>query len=89
MSVHVRLEDGRAAEAVAFEDGQVVLLSPRAFAPGAPVAFEAALPEGPQALAGKTVRCRRRDDGRFEVRLRPVNLRRDQREALEAALGAG
>lgn len=83
VAVHVAGGDG---ELVALEGEVIAAVFPRAFAPGAPVKMEAALGEASHSVEGKTIGSRRRDDGRFDVRLRAINLRRETREALVQAL---
>lgn len=56
----------------------------RAFAPGAPVPMTILLPGDPIRLRAKTIGSKRRDDGRFAVRLRVIDLRREDRAKLEA-----
>jgi hypothetical protein len=80
MSVAATLPGGEAASAESWDGAVLVLASPRAFAPGAPV--RVAL--GTLGFEGKSLGSKKRDDGRFVVRLRAVNLRREQREALDA-----
>jgi len=79
--VKVRLETGEEAEAVAFEGNLLKLRSPRAFAPGAPIRFKTTEDE-PRSLEGRTIGSKRLDDRCFEVRMRFVNLRRNDRELL-------
>ena len=78
------LDDGEEAEARSFDGNIVTLLSPRAFAPGAPIRFTATTEEGVHHFEGRTIGSKRIDDARFEVRLRFVNLRRADRELLLA-----
>jgi hypothetical protein len=70
-------------------DGRVVVLdAPVAFAPGAPMHLQVRFDASTTGtLEARSVGSRRRPDGRFEVRARPVNLRRQVREALLEALG--
>ncbi|MGF1467911.1 MAG: hypothetical protein ACFCGT_17460 [Sandaracinaceae bacterium] len=78
-------EVGAEGEAVAFA-GQVLHLHlPRAFAPGAPVRVRVDVAGEALGLEGKTIGSKRLDEGRFHVRVRLVNLRRAQREALVRA----
>jgi len=79
--VKIRLEGGEEGEATSFDGGTLTLLSPRAFAPGAPIQFSS-LGEPERSFEGRTLGSKRMDDGRFEVRLRLVNLRRSDRELL-------
>ncbi len=76
-----------AGEAVRFEGEVLSLILPRAFAPGAPIEFVAELDGESVELGGKTVGSKRREDDRFDVRVRMTNLRRTHRERLREALG--
>jgi hypothetical protein len=75
------LESGEEGEAMSFDGNTLTLLSRRAFAPGAPIRFSS-FGEVERSFEGRTLGSRRVDDGRFEVRLRLVNLRRADRELL-------
>lgn len=79
MSARVVLASGAEGEAVRLEGEVLSLVLPRAFAPGAPVSFEATIGADALALTGKAIGSKRRDDGRFDVRLRMTNLRREDR----------
>ncbi|MEM9072251.1 MAG: hypothetical protein AAGE52_27335 [Myxococcota bacterium] len=57
---------------------EVVSIHP--FAPGAPIALSI---DG-VALQGKSIGSKRQDDGRFVVRMRMINLRREHRDRLRA-----
>ena len=61
--------------------GEVLeVLSPTPYAPGAPISLEVdGIP-----LQGKALGSKRQDDGRFHVRMRMINLRREHREMLVA-----
>ncbi|MBX3274149.1 MAG: hypothetical protein KF729_28035 [Sandaracinaceae bacterium] len=78
---------GGGGEALAF-DGEEVLACAldRAFAPGAPIELALSAGEAALALRGKAIGSKRRLDGRFDVRVRLVSLRREDREALSRAL---
>lgn len=82
----VSLETGEAARASSFDGGLLVLSSPRAFAPGAPVRFAAVLEGVGRRFEGRSLGSTRRNDAGFEVRVRLVNLTRGNRIALTAAL---
>jgi hypothetical protein len=73
-------------EALSLEGEVLALVLPRAFAPGAPIAFSAELEGEAVSLHGKTIGSKKREDGRFDVRVRMTNLRRLDRERLVAAL---
>lgn len=75
----MKLTVGEASgEAVRFEDGVLHAVIDRAFAPGAPLNISI----GEMALDGKTIGSKRRDDGRFDVRIRLRNVRREDRALL-------
>jgi len=82
MSVKIRLESGEEAEALTFDGALLTLLSPRAFAPGAPIRFTATTEGDVRNFEGRAIGSKRVDDAGFEVRLRFVNLRREERELL-------
>lgn len=88
MTTLVRLAGGVEGEVESFADCVLGLVAPRAYAPGAPVSLEVLHASSTLSLSGRTVGSKRRDDGRFSVRIRLTNLRRAEREALEG-LSAG
>jgi len=83
MSLAVTLTGGHAGTAESWDGTVLVVTSPRAFAPGAPLKIE----HGELGIEAKSIGSKRRDDGNFVVRVRVVNLRRDQRLALDALFG--
>jgi len=86
MSLKIRLDSGEDAEARTFDGALLTLLSPRAFAPGAPIRFVLVLDGGERPFEGRTIGSKRVDEVRFEVRIRFVNLRRADRELLAGRL---
>ena len=78
----VRFDTGDEAEATSFDGNVLTLLSPRAFAPGAPIRFSAAGGQEAPSFEGRTIGSKRVDEHRFEVRMRFVNLRRAERNVL-------
>jgi hypothetical protein len=84
--VKVRLDGGEDAEALAFDGTTLTMLSPRAYAPGAPIGFSATTDDQARSFEGRALGSKRGDDGRFEVRMRFVNLRRADRELLSDRL---
>ena len=84
--VKIRLESGEEAEARAIDGNVLTLHSPRAFAPGSPIRFKVELGDGTKSLEGRTIGSRRLDEHGFDVRMRFVNLRRTDRDALAARL---
>jgi hypothetical protein len=61
----------------------VTLSSPKAFPPGQPLEFT--LSEPSLRLQARSIGSKRSASGEFELRVRLINLRKDAREALEAA----
>jgi len=82
--MEIRLEGGEDAEARTFDGSQLTFLSPRAFAPGAPIRFTATAGGAVRAFEGRAIGSKRIDEVRFEVRMRFVNLRRDDRSIWSA-----
>lgn len=78
----VRLQSGEVARAIRMDGQVLVLLSPRAYAPGAPISFSIESAESGAAFEGRTIGSRRQADGTFEVKVRLVNLRRADRDRL-------
>ena len=87
----IRLESGEEADAQRFDGTSLTMLSPRPFAPGSPIRF--ALADDGEAAArnleGRTIGSKRVDDALFEVKLRFVNLRREERELLKQKVDYG
>ena len=77
---------GEPAEARAFDGGTLQALTSTALAPGQRTEVCVVLSDRSVTAAAKSLGSRRRDDGRFEVRLRLLSLRREDRDALAAAL---
>ena len=78
----VRLDSGEDADARNFDGVVLTVLSPRAFAPGAPIRFSTTTNGDARNFEGRAIGSKRVDDTHFEVRLRLVNLRRADRELL-------
>jgi len=78
----VRFDTGDEGEATSIEGNVLTLSSPRAFAPGAPIRFCAAGGREARMFEGRTIGSKRVDGERFKVRMRFVNLRRTDRDAL-------
>lgn len=89
MTMEIELENGEIARITTF-DGRNALTfeGPHAFAPGAPIRFHAELgfDLGRRTFEGRSLGSKRTEGGRFEVRMRFVNLQRDSRGALVATL---
>jgi hypothetical protein len=83
------LREGGEVAVVSFAGERLHLDCARAFAPGSPIVVDLVIPTRESSLLtleGRTLASKRRADGRFEVRLRLINLRREAREALAAAV---
>jgi hypothetical protein len=61
----------------------VTLSSPKAFPPGQPL--ELTLTDSRLRLQARAIGSKRSSSGEFELRVRLINLRKEAREALEAA----
>ncbi|MBZ0117893.1 MAG: hypothetical protein K8H88_12900 [Sandaracinaceae bacterium] len=78
------LAKGGEGEATSFDGDVLVTILPRAYAPGSPCELRVE----DLTLTGKTLGAKRRADGRFDVRVRLISVRREARERLLSALGA-
>jgi hypothetical protein len=91
VSAHgLTLATGEAGEVVAWDGTVFAFRSPRAFAPGAPVRLALVLGEHAVDLELKAIGSRRGEgEPLFLVRGRAMNLRREARAVLDAALRSG
>lgn len=89
MTLQAKLSGELLADVESWDGTVMVLHSPRAFAPGAPLALSLLPPEPAVAVSldAKALGSKKREDGRFEVRVRLVNLRREARVQLDALFG--
>jgi hypothetical protein len=86
-SHRLTLATGEAGETIAWDGTVFVFRSPRAFAPGAPIRLSLALGEHTVELELKAIGSRRGEgESQFVVRGRAMNLRREARARLDAAL---
>jgi hypothetical protein len=77
--------DGGGTGALVRVDGEVLhAVLDRPFAPGSPVRMQVDAEGEALPVQGKTIGSKKRDDGRFDVRLRLINLRREHRDKLRA-----
>ena len=81
----VRFGDGATGHATAFDGAVLECVVGIPQAPGRPVEVVLQLGDGPLTLQTRSRGSRRVDEARFQVRLRPVALRRDERARLQAA----
>lgn len=84
----LRLEDGQPGRATRLDGLILHLESPRAFAPGSPLRFTAEIDGDVRRFDGRSLGSRRGEGEAFHVRVRLVNLTRENRIALTAALDA-
>ena len=86
--VALALSTGESGSVVSWDGTTLVFRSPRAFAPGAPVRLAIALDDGALDVDFKAIGSRRAEGATmFDVRARAMNLRRELRQRLDAALG--
>ena len=98
MRIPIQLSAGVAGEAVAWGNTPrvperfgaggndlLVILSPRPYAPGQPLSGALSIDGTDIPIEARTVDCKRQPDGRFEVRTRVVNLRKEHRASLDVA----
>jgi hypothetical protein len=83
--LNVTLADGAHALAVNYRPNTLSLVCAGAYPPGKPLALRAELGDAALDLQGKSAGSKLRGDGRYDVTLRLVSLRREQRIALEQA----
>lgn len=75
---------GEPGELVSFEGEFLVMVSAVPLAPGTPTSIEVE----DMSLQGKSQGSKRLEDGRFRVRFRMINLRREHRDRLVQLSGA-
>lgn len=82
MSAAVEAGEAR-GEALRFEGEVLHVVLDRAFAPGKPTELTLTVEGEARSLRGKALGSKRREDGRFDVRLRMLSLRKAERAALQ------
>lgn len=83
--IGMRIDDVGQAELVHFAAEVVLFTSDRAFAPGKPLDVHATFGDAEIPFKLKVIGSRRREDTRFDIRARVINLTRDLRERLQRA----
>jgi hypothetical protein len=85
VSVAIRIAGGVAGAITHVADLLLTLKAPKAFPPGQPLQFT--LADTGVQLQARAIGSKRVEDA-FEIRVRLINVRRETREALEAAWSA-
>jgi hypothetical protein len=87
----VTFSDGASGFACGYDGAVLALICERAHPPGRPLELSLRVEgaELPLTLRGKSAGSKRRDDQRFDVRLRLHSLRREQRQQLEQLFAPG
>ena len=83
--IPLRIDAVGPAELVHFAGENALLVSDKAFAPGKPLDVHVLFPDEDVIVKLKVAGSRRREDGRFDVRARIINLTRETRERLQRA----
>lgn len=86
MNVPLRLPAGP-GEVSDLDGERLHVISPTPYAPGQRFSGSIQLDGGAVTVEGRSQSSKKREDGRFEVRVRLVNLSRSGRVRLTAALG--
>ena len=87
MSIGCDFAEGK-GELVSFTRDQLHAIGPVPYAPGTPIRLNVALTEVSIPIEAKCGGSKRREDGRFDLTLRVINMRRLHREAIMAAFEA-
>lgn len=85
ITIALRIEESLLGHVLACDAETLRGISPKPFPPGRPLSLTMLLPDGELALSGRCIGSKRGDDGRFELRVRLTNLRREARERIEHA----
>ena len=86
--VALQLDDGTRGSAEQFVGEVLTLHCGRAYPPGRPLSLTLTADETTLALAGRCIGSKRQDEGRYLVRMRLTNLRREDRLWLQQHLPA-
>jgi len=81
----VEVTDGARGHAAAYAAERLELVLDRAYPPGRPLGFALTLAAGALRLEAKALGSKRREDARYDVRVKLTSLRREDRAALEQA----
>ncbi|MBK8173048.1 MAG: hypothetical protein IPK60_22320 [Sandaracinaceae bacterium] len=82
MSAKVEFERGESGEVSSWDGSTMTVLASGPYAPGAPTRMKIHLETTAVDVEARAKDSKRVADGRFQVRLRVINLRREQLELL-------
>ena len=82
--MRVLYDNGVEGVFVDWRDHLLTLTCSIAYAPGAPLRATLAMPGGDLGIQSRVIGSKKRDDGLFNVRMRMINLRREDRARLDA-----
>ena len=86
--VALQLEDGTQGQALRFVGEVLTLRCARPYPPGRPLSLIILASEPALSLSGRCIGSRRQDEDLYLVRVRLTNLRREDRQWLQAHLPA-
>lgn len=84
--VAVKFARGETGHVIAWDGGTLTVTSPSAYAPGAPTQVVVVFDDGEVTVETRTKDSKRTPEGHYNVRLRVINLRREDREKIATLL---
>lgn len=81
-AIEARIEGAVDGQVVGYAAGVLAMLSDKAYPPGKPLACDVR-GEATMQLRGRAIGSKLQEDGRFLVRMRLTNLRKEHRQHLE------
>ena len=88
MSIAASFARGETGHLVSWDGETMILNASAAYAPGSPIEASLSLQDGPLRVEGRTKDSKRDAIGAFNVRVRIINLRREDKARLLAALAS-
>lgn len=86
MTVAATFLRGETGHLVSWDGETMVLSASAAYAPGSPLEATLQLVDGPLRVEGRTKDSKRDASGAFSVRVRVINLRREDKARLQTAI---